>query len=90
LDTHGFAYFEDGISQDVIDALRGNDKEAVKELYCQHVREFVKRITGAPRIIIFDYTLRKRRLELGNTQNDDGKEQPATMAKPPSPILTEC
>ncbi|KAI1778790.1 S-adenosyl-L-methionine-dependent methyltransferase [Hypoxylon cercidicola] len=79
LDTNGFAYFEDDISQDMINALRGNDKGIVQELYYPHVEQFVKRLTNAPRIIIFDHTLRKRRLDLGKTQNDDGKEQPATM-----------
>lgn len=79
LDANGFAYFDDSVSPDVVQHLRGEDKEAVKQSYYQHVEEFVKKITGAPRVIIFDHTLRKRRLELSKTQNDDGKEQPATM-----------
>lgn len=87
LDANGFAYFDDDISQDVIDALRGNDKGIVKELYYPHVEKFVKKLTNAPRIIIFDHTLRKRRLDLSKTQNDDGKEQPATMVISSSPIF---
>ncbi|RYP04561.1 hypothetical protein DL764_004369 [Monosporascus ibericus] len=80
LDIHGFAYIEDVISKDVVDALRGSDKSAVKALYYPHVEDLVKRISGARRIIIFDHTQRKRRLDLSKTQNDDGKEQPATMS----------
>lgn len=79
LDTHGFAYFDDEIPRDTVEALRGNDSNSVKDLYYEHVEQFVKRITGAPRVILFDHTLRKRRLELSQTKNDDGKEQPATM-----------
>ncbi|KAI0455778.1 S-adenosyl-L-methionine-dependent methyltransferase [Xylaria acuta] len=79
LDIHGFAYFEDVISQDIIDALRRSDSESEKNMYCKHVEQFVREMTGAPRVIVFDHTLRKRRPELGQTQNTDGKEQPATM-----------
>ncbi|KAI0176006.1 S-adenosyl-L-methionine-dependent methyltransferase [Hypoxylon sp. FL1284] len=79
LDTHGFAYSDDMIPGCDIEALRGNDKDAVREVYYPHIEEFVKKSTGASRVIIFDHTLRKRRPELGRTQNDDGKEQPATM-----------
>ncbi|OTB04090.1 hypothetical protein M426DRAFT_321185 [Hypoxylon sp. CI-4A] len=79
LDNHGFAYFHDDVSQAVVNALRGNDVRVVKELYYPHVEQFVKRLTCASRIIIFDHTLRKRRPDLSKTQNDDGKEQPATM-----------
>ncbi|KAJ4357161.1 uncharacterized protein N0V89_001736 [Didymosphaeria variabile] len=79
LDTHGFAFHDDDILQETIDALRGNNKETVRDLYYPHIEDFVKRITGAPRVIIFDHTLRKRRLELAKTENNDNKEQPATM-----------
>ncbi|KAI0468893.1 S-adenosyl-L-methionine-dependent methyltransferase [Xylaria cf. heliscus] len=79
LDIHGFAYFEDAISQDILDALRRSDSESEKDMYCKHVEQFVREMTGAPRVIVFDHTLRKRRPELGQTQNTDGKEQPATM-----------
>lgn len=81
LDKHGFAYFDDEISQDVVSTLRQNGTEKVKELYYQHVVEFVKTITGARDVIIFDHTLRKRRLDLSKTSNDNGREQPATMVR---------
>ncbi|KAH7303236.1 O-methyltransferase-domain-containing protein [Stachybotrys elegans] len=78
LDKHGFAYYDDEIPQSTVDALRG-DKETVKSLYYPHVEEFVKNITGSSRVIIFDHTLRKRRPDLSKMENNDGKEQPATM-----------
>ncbi|GAW14668.1 hypothetical protein ANO14919_040710 [Xylariales sp. No.14919] len=79
LDIHGFAYFNDVISQDLIDDLRHKDSETAKNTYCKHIEQYARKITGAPRVIVFDHTLRKRRPELGQTQNTDGKEQPATM-----------
>ncbi|KAH8160893.1 hypothetical protein CIB48_g7358 [Xylaria polymorpha] len=79
LDIHGFAYFEDAVSQDIIDALRRSDSTSEQNTYRKHVEQFVREMTGAPRVIVFDHTLRKRRPELGQTQNTDGKEQPATM-----------
>lgn len=82
LETHGFAYHEDEVSTEVIAALRGNDKEAAKKLYYPYIEALVKKFTGAPRVIIFDHTLRKRRTELSLSENNDGKEQPATMASP--------
>ena len=45
------------------------------------------------RVIIFDHTQRKRRVELGQTENEDGKEQPATMVcsfRLMSIVLTLC
>ena len=47
LDTHGFAYYDDEVMQDTVDALRGNDKETVKSLYYPQVEEFVKKIGRA-------------------------------------------
>jgi hypothetical protein len=79
LDVKGFAYYKDWIAQEIVESLRANEKEIVKQLYYPYVERFVRKTTGASRIIIFDHTMRKRRLELGTTQNDDGKEQPATM-----------
>lgn len=81
LDVNGFAYYKDWIAREIVENLRANEKEIVKQLYYPHVEHFVKKITGASRIIIFDHTMRKRRLELGTTQNDEGKEQPATMVR---------
>ncbi|KAF1998236.1 methyltransferase [Amniculicola lignicola CBS 123094] len=79
LDTHGFAYYDDQISPELVGLLRQNEKDTVRELYYPQVENLVKRATGATRVIIFDHTQRKRRLELDNQSNDDGKEQPATM-----------
>ncbi|PVI02647.1 methyltransferase [Periconia macrospinosa] len=79
LQTHGFAYYEDEVPTQVIAALRGDEKEVVKKLYYPLIESLVKKITGASRIIIFDHTLRKRRTELSLSENNDGKEQPATM-----------
>ncbi|RMZ66208.1 O-methyltransferase family 2 [Pyrenophora seminiperda CCB06] len=77
IDVHGFGYFDDEI--DLIDALRRNEDASAMQSYYHHVENFVKGITSADRIIIFDHTIRKRRPELSQTQNDDGREQPATM-----------
>ncbi|KAI1435781.1 S-adenosyl-L-methionine-dependent methyltransferase [Xylaria sp. CBS 124048] len=79
LDKNGFAYFDDEISQDLIAGIRSESATPAKETYCRHVEQFVKKMTGAPRVIVFDHTLRKRRTNLEKTSNDDGKEQPATM-----------
>ncbi|KAI0886474.1 S-adenosyl-L-methionine-dependent methyltransferase [Annulohypoxylon maeteangense] len=79
LDTHGFAYIDDEIPDVLVGALRGDDKGVVRALYYPHIEEFVKRITGAPRVVIFDHTLRKRRPALDKMRNDDKKEQPAMM-----------
>jgi hypothetical protein len=82
LEKHGFGFYDDELPQATVDQLR-MDSDAVKSVYYEHVEEFVKKVTGAQRIIIFDHTMRKRRLDLAKTQNDDGKEQPATMVSPP-------
>ena len=76
-DVHGFGYYDDEI--DLVGALRGNKADSVMDLYYHHVESFVTGITSAPRVIIFDHTIRKRRPELRQSQNDDGREQPATM-----------
>jgi hypothetical protein len=93
LDTHGFAYHDDSVSPDLIQTLRVNNREAIERLYYPHVKSLIKRITGAQRVIIFDHTQRKRRIELGQTENADGKEQPATMVclfPPLWMVLTLC
>lgn len=81
VDTHGFGFFDDRIAAKAIDALRGDDKDSAQKLYYPHIEEFVQRITGALRVIIFDRTLRKRRPSLDRTENSDGREQPATMVR---------
>ncbi|KAF2729064.1 methyltransferase [Polyplosphaeria fusca] len=79
LDKHGFTYADDTISPSLITALRSNEADTVKATYYPHVEDFVRGLTGASRIIIFDHTLRKRRASLSKTSNEDGAEQPATM-----------
>jgi hypothetical protein len=79
LDKHGFMYANDATDSDMITALRENKQDMVKKFYYPHVESFVRDLTGAQRVIIFDHTLRKRRTELNKTENSDGKEQPATM-----------
>ncbi|ORY14663.1 O-methyltransferase-domain-containing protein [Clohesyomyces aquaticus] len=79
LDFHGFTYTNDEISPALIDALRKNEPDTIRSLYYPHIIELAKKLTGGKRVIIFDHTQRKRRLDLEDTKNDDGKEQPATM-----------
>lgn len=88
VDTHGFGFFDDQIPAEVINALRGNDKDMAERLYYPHIEEFVQKITGALRVIIFDRTLRKRRPSLDRTENSDGREQPATMVRLPFPGMS--
>ncbi|KAI0401930.1 methyltransferase [Xylaria palmicola] len=81
LDTHGFAFHDDGgVATQVVDAIRENDRATVQELYYPAVEAIVKAKTGASRVIIFDHTYRKRYLGLDPGQNQNGKEQPATLA----------
>lgn len=80
LDFHGFTYINDDISPSLIKTLRENKIDTVREQYYPRVIELAKKITGGKRVIIFDHTQRKRRLEVDDfSKNDDGKEQPATM-----------
>ena len=81
LDKHGFAYTDDieGATQEMLDVLRENDGERIREKYYPHIESLVKKQTGASHVIIFDHTSRKRRPELGTYENPTGKEQPATM-----------
>ncbi|KAK5636793.1 hypothetical protein RRF57_012506 [Xylaria bambusicola] len=83
LDIHGFAYFEDKISTLVVGALRGNNHDTVKLLYYPHIQQFVRRITGAARVIIFDHTVRKRRSEQNGVHRTNGEEQPAMIVRTP-------
>lgn len=90
LDTHGFAYLDDEIPENLLEAIRGNEKEVVSERYYPHVEALVKRITGAARVIVFDHTLRKKRRELDAEANEDGKEQPALMVFSSSVPFFSC
>ena len=81
LDIHGFSFYDDprGAAPELLEALRQNSPDVVKNLYYPHIERLVKKATGASRVIIFDHTQRKRRPELGAYENSTGKEQPATM-----------
>jgi hypothetical protein len=81
LDQHGFAYTDDieGATPEMLDVLRDNDGERIREKYYPHIEALVKKRTGASHVVIFDHTSRKRRPELGTYENPTGKEQPATM-----------
>lgn len=63
----------------MLDVLRKNNLDKVRQLYYPHIENLVKKETGASRVVIFDHTSRKRRPELGKYDNPTGKEQPATM-----------
>ncbi|KAF2471774.1 S-adenosyl-L-methionine-dependent methyltransferase [Lindgomyces ingoldianus] len=79
LDIHGFTYAKDEISPDLIDALRQNQRDTVKQLYYPQVTELAMKLTGGKRVIVFDHTHRKRGPEPENMQNGNIAEQPATM-----------
>lgn len=80
LDRNGFRYLDDseGLTDELMDALRGGIKDLVQQLYYPRVEALVKKETGASRVIIFDHTLRKRDPTRDKTENTTGKEQPAT------------
>ncbi|KAL9084062.1 MAG: hypothetical protein Q9165_008263 [Trypethelium subeluteriae] len=81
LDKNGFQYINDdeGLSDELLTALRSGNKNLITEKYYPKVEAIVKTVTKASRVIIFDHTLRKRRPELQSGENPDGKEQPATV-----------
>ncbi|MCJ1380193.1 hypothetical protein MMC17_003296 [Xylographa soralifera] len=81
LDKNGFAYKDDveELTPELIEALRIGEKEAVKNLYYPKVEAFVKKHTGASRVIVFDHTVRKRDPGKDSKENPNGKEQPATV-----------
>ena len=62
LDKNGFCYEDDsdGLTLELIEALRVGDKEVVQDLYYRKVEKLVKKLTNASRVIIFDLTVRKR------------------------------
>jgi hypothetical protein len=80
LDQHGFAYCEDaeGATSEILNVLRENDKEKIRQVYYPHIESLVKRGTGTSHVVIFDQTTRKQRPELRTYENSTGKEQPAT------------
>ena len=84
MDVQGFSFHSDpkGGTPELLNAIRSNERGLVRDQYYPHIEQLVKRVTGAPRVIIFDHTIRKRRRELGIEKNLSGKEQPATMVSP--------
>jgi hypothetical protein len=81
LDKNGFCYEEDsdGLTPELIEALRIGVKTVVEELYYPKVKDLIQKITNASRIIIFDHTVRKRDPTMKKEDNPNGKEQPATV-----------
>ena len=83
LDRNGFTYLDDaeGLTAELLHALRDGVKETVQSLYYPRVEALIKKETGASRVIIFDHTLRKRDPDRDKTDNTTGKEQPATTVR---------
>jgi len=81
LDTQGFAFFDDpeGLKPEVLDALRSNDKDIIRESYYPQIENLVKRSTGASRVITFDSTVRRKNPSMDPKENRDSLEQPATV-----------
>lgn len=75
LDTHGFAYADDPEGAQYVEQLR-KEEEGSKGRYYEHLKEVVKKQTGASRVIVFDHTMRRRDPTLAG-KNPDGREQPA-------------
>jgi hypothetical protein len=71
------------MTTEVIEVLRVGIREVVQEVYYPKVEEFVKYVTGASRVIIFDHTVRKSDPEMKKEDNPSGKEQPATVVSSP-------
>ncbi|KAK7701278.1 hypothetical protein SLS64_010321 [Diaporthe eres] len=79
LDTHGFAFHDSPINDQVIEVIRSKEKDAVKNSYYPLVEDLVKKHTMASKVIIFDHTYRKKDPSLAPTENPNGREQPATL-----------
>jgi hypothetical protein len=83
LHRYGFTYCDDpeGGTPEMLDVLRENNLEKVRQMYYPHIDNLARRETGPSRVVIFDHTSRKRRPELGTYDNPTGKKQPATMVR---------
>ena len=81
LDKHAFQFCNDSedLSPELLSALRSNNTSLVKKLYYPRVERLIKERTGAPRVIIFDHTVRKRDPYMDKKENPNGREQPATV-----------
>ncbi|KAF8900852.1 hypothetical protein CPB84DRAFT_1008657 [Gymnopilus junonius] len=69
LDTTGFQYFKHPSKHTSF----ANDEEIVREYYPETI-ELIKKYTGASRVVIFDHTVRRRRL--GKVVDEPGARQP--------------
>ena len=81
LDKQAFQFCTDpeDLSQELLSALCSNDTSVVKKLYYPRIERLIKDWTGAPRVIIFDHTVRKRDPGMDRKENPNGREQPATV-----------
>lgn len=87
LDTHGFAFHDAPINDEVVEVIRSKEKDAVKNCYYPLVEDLVKKHTVASKVIIFDHTYRKKDPSLAPTENPNGREQPATLVSNSIPCL---
>jgi hypothetical protein len=87
IDTHGFAYHDADIAEEMLELLRANDKDQVAKEYYPTVEKLVKEKTGATKVVIFDHTVRRRDPSLTSKENPNGKEQPASLVSPAAPSI---
>jgi hypothetical protein len=87
LDDHGFAFRKDaaGVSSEIMDAFRDNDDERIKKHYYPVVERLMKEITGAPEVIVFNHTVRRRDPTLSLFGGSKGRQQPASTVRPRRP-----
>jgi len=80
LDTHGFAFRSDplGGTLDILDTIRANNDDRVREIYYPHVERIIKEATGAAEVLVFNHTVRRRNPSLGLFEGSKGHQQPAS------------
>ena len=83
LDDHGFAFRKDeaGVTPETLEAFADNDDERVKKHYYPHVEQLLKKITGAPEVVVFNHTVRRRDPSLGLFGGSKGRQQPASTVR---------
>lgn len=81
INTHAFEFVDSPnvVTPELLTFMRANDKEGVQRHYYPVVEQLIESRTGASRVIIFDHTVRRRRPELDEKENPNGREQPATQ-----------
>jgi hypothetical protein len=84
LNDHGFAFRKDvaGVPSETMEAFMDNDDERVKKHYYPHVERLIKEITGAPEVIVFNHTVRRRDPALSLFGGSNGRQQPASTVRP--------